>query len=298
MKSIIVDTFWTGTTGLALTQYPGAQRLALYLLTGPASNVIGLYRLDIKVAAHHLGMIQATVKEEMVVLDKLGFARFFDGWVWVLEMARYQLGPKMKCSDNRVKHVQTLVDAAADSPFVTEFTAKYSGTHCVKLPRGTTVDQEPIVEQKQEPKPKAKKPPTPAAEEKVRSRADDIRAVVAHYKTYFPTRFRRFDSGTPEWSKINARLDEKFTAEELCLAIDGMMRSPFHQGDNEDGRRYDSLELVMRSAGKVEQFLSIMQREPAPVLAKKTSASVRAKDQIIDALFASAHEVHEVIDVD
>ena len=288
MKSIIVETFWTGTTGKALAQFPGAQRLALYLLTGPASNVIGLYRLDIKVAAKHLGMITAMVKEEMLVLEKLGFARFFDGWVWVLEMARYQLGPKMKCSDNRVKHVQALVDAAADSPFVTEFTAKYGPTHCVKPPRGTTVDPAPVVEPK--PEPKAKKPPTPAAEAKVRTRAEEIRAVVAHYKKYFPERFRKFDSGSPEWNKINARFEDKFTFEELCASIDGMMRSPFHQGDNDDGRKYDSLEICVRSRAKVEQFIAMPKAGEKPVLNKKNRRGQDAAQSLLAMEFGDLTE--------
>jgi len=53
---------------------------------------------------------------------------------------------------------------------------------------------------------------------------------------------------------ISARLKEGYTVEDLCLAIEGCAASAFHQGDNDNGKVFDDLELICRSGEKVEQF--------------------------------------------
>ena len=55
-------------------------------------------------------------------------------------------------------------------------------------------------------------------------------------------------------AKVLARLAEGRTVAELKLAIDGCQSSPFHQGQNETGTVHNDLELICRSAEKVEQF--------------------------------------------
>lgn len=54
--------------------------------------------------------------------------------------------------------------------------------------------------------------------------------------------------------KIVARLREGATAQHLCDAIDGCAASRFHMGDNKDGKRYDSIELIFRNASKTDEF--------------------------------------------
>lgn len=42
---------------------------------------------------------------------------------------------------------------------------------------------------------------------------------------------------------------------EMCLqAVDGCKRSPWHQGENPTGKRYDSIELILRDAEHIEMF--------------------------------------------
>jgi hypothetical protein len=43
-----------------------------------------------------------------------------------------------------------------------------------------------------------------------------------------------------------------------CIeAIHGCKMSPFHQGDNDRGRKYDDVGLILRNAEKVERFCEI-----------------------------------------
>jgi len=45
---------------------------------------------------------------------------------------------------------------------------------------------------------------------------------------------------------------------ETCMeAIAGCKLSPFHQGDNDRGRKYDDVELILRDAAKIERFCEI-----------------------------------------
>lgn len=81
-----------------------------------------------------------------------------------------------------------------------------------------------------------------------------VEAVFDHYRTYHP---RARVIGADERKKIEARLKEGFTVEDLCAAIDGQHRSPHHLGQNKDGKQYLNLELAVRDSSKVNQFLAV-----------------------------------------
>lgn len=64
--------------------------------------------------------------------------------------------------------------------------------------------------------------------------------------------------------KIQARLREGFTVEQLCQAIDGVAKSAWHCGDNPAGKVYDDLALVLRDAPHVENFEALGASQPKP----------------------------------
>ena len=55
--------------------------------------------------------------------------------------------------------------------------------------------------------------------------------------------------------RIRARLKDGFSVEDLCRVIDFAVQSDFHQGDNENGTRYDWTRNIMGSTEKVEKNL-------------------------------------------
>lgn len=57
--------------------------------------------------------------------------------------------------------------------------------------------------------------------------------------------------------KIEARLKEGYTVAELSAAVRGVVRSPFHMGDNDGKVRYDDLTVVLRDGGQVEKFAAL-----------------------------------------
>ena len=55
---------------------------------------------------------------------------------------------------------------------------------------------------------------------------------------------------------IKARLKE-FSVDDLVIAVGGWARSPFHSGENDRRRVYNDIELILRDAAHVEQFLDL-----------------------------------------
>lgn len=108
--------------------------------------------------------------------------------------------------------------------------------------------------------------------------ADQIKAVFEHWKVLHPRSFPRIHGELKEWKKIRDRLKDGYTLAQLCRAIDGIHVSPWHQGENERGKEYVSLELCLRDAKHVEQFLEQMDKheQRQPVLSEKTQRTLRA----------------------
>jgi len=90
------------------------------------------------------------------------------------------------------------------------------------------------------------KPPEPAP--------DLPRQVFEHWVKALGKRPGTTRLTAPRRKKITARLAEGYSVEEICSAVDNIARSPFHRGDNDDGREYTDLELICRNGGKLEGF--------------------------------------------
>lgn len=80
------------------------------------------------------------------------------------------------------------------------------------------------------------------------------------------------------WQRVHehprAALDEKrkkvirqalksYSVEDLKLAIDGCKLSPFHQGKNDNGTKYDSISLILRDSDKIDGFMRLAKDGPA-----------------------------------
>ncbi len=63
-------------------------------------------------------------------------------------------------------------------------------------------------------------------------------------------------------AKILARFREGYTVEQMRQSIDGCKLSPFHMGDNDRGRKFDALTLILRDGEHVERFISWAESPP------------------------------------
>lgn len=120
--------FWTRGTGKALRGDPDAQRLALYLLTCPAAHMTGLYYLPLPTVCHEIGMDLDGARKGLARLSQEGFAEYDEPTevVFVINMAREQIGGALVTGDNRWKGVWRHVGEFSKHKYYQRFVALYS----------------------------------------------------------------------------------------------------------------------------------------------------------------------------
>lgn len=82
--------------------------------------------------------------------------------------------------------------------------------------------------------------------------AGQIRELADYWREKCRHPQAKVDSKTKRWAKVKARLRDGYTPEQIRQAIDGAASKPYV---NDEGKRFDDLELVCRSAEKLEDFM-------------------------------------------
>ncbi|WAL80972.1 hypothetical protein OYT13_13925 [Pandoraea sp. XJJ-1] len=149
--------FWIGTTGKALRKHGvEAQLVALYLMTNPHANMLGLYYLPTMFIAHETGMGLEGASKGLSSAIEAGFCSYDEASevVWIHEMASYQVGTSLKAADLRVKGVQNEYDSLPENPYLAVFYGKYRDAFHMSSCRGSTYECEapskPLLSQEQE----------------------------------------------------------------------------------------------------------------------------------------------------
>lgn len=163
---IVSPRFWIGETGRKLRSMPYAQRVAMYLLTAPASEMTGVYYCPVatilndvglpseSLARDHEGAFKA-VMEALKALQSLDFCEFdFDSeYVFVKEMARWQIAEKLKPTDNRVKGIIKTVESMPEpmrARFIVRYNDDFSLGFEVEKQQKNEAPSEPLRSQEQE----------------------------------------------------------------------------------------------------------------------------------------------------
>lgn len=143
--------FWTGTTGKAITAAgKDARIVATYLLTCEHANMIGLYRLPLLYVSEETGLKRREVSS---ALEQLGFMEFaaYDQeteYVWVCEMARYQLDllphEAIKEGDHRAQGAARIYKQLAPNPFLLPFYERYAPRLRLPLKRDLLAEKKPL----------------------------------------------------------------------------------------------------------------------------------------------------------
>lgn len=130
--------FWTGTTGKKLRNSPEAVIVAMYLMTSPHANMLGLYYMPILYVAHETGLGFEGASKGLRSACEAGFCSYDEAseMVWVHEMARFQVADSLKPADNRCKSVQKDYDSLPSNPFLAGFFDKYATAFCMTSRRG------------------------------------------------------------------------------------------------------------------------------------------------------------------
>lgn|GEM_PF-4749083 len=112
--------FWYGTTGRQIRRLgPECQVLALYLISGPGAHALGLYYLPLPTVAHETGMPIEQVRIGIAKLCEIGFCLYDDESevVFVMNMARFQIGERLEKKDNNVTWVWREMEKLRGLPF-------------------------------------------------------------------------------------------------------------------------------------------------------------------------------------
>jgi hypothetical protein len=106
-------------------------------------------------------------------------------------------------------------------------------------------------EPKTETKDKQQQKRTPSSVEPVGIDAAAVRDLFAYWQERCDHQQAKFTRDRR--SKVEARMREGYTVEEIRAAIDGAAASPFV---NPEGKKFDDLELICRNGSKLEDFKS------------------------------------------
>jgi hypothetical protein len=132
--SKVSGQFWTGKTGKSLRGDMQSQIVAMYLMTSPHSNMIGVFHCPILYIAHETGSPLEGATKALKRLSEGGFCTYDadSETVWVHEMARFQIGERLKPSDNRVKDIQKQYANLPEGRIKTGFFEKYGEAYCLE----------------------------------------------------------------------------------------------------------------------------------------------------------------------
>jgi len=129
--------FWIGRTGKSLRGNPEAQVLALYLMTSPHANMIGVYHCPIVYMSHETGLTIEGASKALQSLIEADFCTFDadDEYVFVHQFALHQVGESLALSDNRSKGVANELSKVPKNQCWQAFRARYA--HAYNLPNAT-----------------------------------------------------------------------------------------------------------------------------------------------------------------
>lgn len=119
--------FWIGKTGKKLRTDRDGQVIALYLMTNPHSHQTGIYHLPMLYLSSEVGIPIEGALEALQRLETDGFCRYDESneWIWVCEMAAWQIGEALKDNDKRAVGVRQYLDALPKLPFIAGFVSRY-----------------------------------------------------------------------------------------------------------------------------------------------------------------------------
>ena len=154
--SVVSPRFWIGTTGKELRGNPPAQVLALYLMTSPHANMIGVFHCPLIYMAHETGLGMEVASKALQSLIESKFCTYEESseTVFVHRMAAFQIGDHLSEQDKRCKGVERDWNNIPSRQLQQAFFAIYSvAFHLPKQSRkarGTEAPSKPPRSQEQE----------------------------------------------------------------------------------------------------------------------------------------------------
>lgn len=212
----ISPRFWMGETGREIRkQGVNAQLLALYLLTSPHSNMIGLYWCPVTYMAHETGLSSDGALKALQRLVDINFCAYDESSevIWVFEMARYQIGDQLSPKDKQSKGVQNTYDDLPKNPFLEKFFLRYSSAFCMTDKRTSEAPSKPLASKAQaQAQEQEKEQATEKATENASGPVEDLADGFQQFWDAWPKHHRKGDRDKclTRWKseKLHKRTDE------------------------------------------------------------------------------------------
>ena len=229
--SKISPQFWIGRTGKALRNAgPEATIVALYLMTCPHANMLGLYYLPLVFVAHETGLGFEGASKGLRRAIEAGFCRYDEASevVWVVEMARYQIADSLKDKDLRIKGVQNEYDALPENPYLSDFFERYGSAFRMDRRRDEITPDaspfeapsKPLESQEQEQEQEQKVNATTAHAPEPEEPPTESPPPVPTRKGALAAKLRTLNFEAPPHLPVWDSLLEKFTDEEIVAAAE------------------------------------------------------------------------------
>jgi hypothetical protein len=142
-------TFWTGATGKALRRRGSeAVIVAVYLMSSPHSNMLGLYYQPLMYMAHETGLGIEGASKGLTHCIECGFCEYDNDteMVWVNEMAAWQISDGLSQGDKRCKGIQKDYDALPNNPFLGPWFDRYAKAFHLKTQRTFEAEKQEVCE--------------------------------------------------------------------------------------------------------------------------------------------------------
>jgi len=245
--------FWTSGTGKRLRENKDAQIIALYLMSAPATTMVGIFPMAIPTICHQTGL---SAEDAAVGLKKCideGFC-FWDEseeLIFVPSLAKYQVGEKLKPRDLKIKGIMRALSPFKNHRFYDMFVDIYGDLYSL-----------PIEENEAPSKPLARDydPDPDLIPYSDQGSKLDPESVEAKVQEVFE--FWKQDTGhtsakldDKRSNRIKARLQD-FTVDQLKTVVRNRKNDPWLMGITSD-RVYDGIETLFRDVAQVERLLEL-----------------------------------------
>lgn len=189
---VVSPKFWIGETGKALRGNAPAQVLALYLMTSPHANMIGVFHCPVLYMAHETGLGMEGASKALQCLIEAGYCTYDEDaeTVFVHRMAAFQVGDSLSISDKRCKGVEREWQNISSQRLKEAFFAIYSEAFHIpaagQKPSPTEAPCKPLGSQEQEQEQEQDKEPIGSVGKADQLPRCDTQAIVDLYHEVLP----------------------------------------------------------------------------------------------------------------
>lgn len=126
--------FWTRGSGKALRGDAAAQVVALYLMTSPATSMVGIFHLALPTLCHETGLSLLGARKGLRRCSEEGIAHYDEAeeLVFVPALAKHQVGDTINPNDrNKIKGILNALLPYKGHKFHDLFVMRYAQDYCI-----------------------------------------------------------------------------------------------------------------------------------------------------------------------